>query len=452
VTKNLPPGPRRIFARRYALRGLHDRPLDFITEIAQRFGDLVYFRARRAPIFFVNHPDLIREVLVTRAEDYVRADAVRNVLRLFDGDSILVSEGDQWRQQRRLLQQGFRSERLRGYARHAEQFTEEMVRHWAVHGPVDMSDEVSRLCMKILSQVLFGTQPPPDLGCSIRAMLDARAAETGRAVSAGHRRPAGFLAKKDKALQEVHAFLEGLIETRRKDSEDCGDLLGVLVRAEPGTNCDREELQRLNRQIRDETVSMINASLDPTEAALTWTLYLVAKHPDVQDRLVAEIHDQLNGKPDSTAEQVEFPFAERVVHESLRLYPPNWALIMRRSLREATLSGFRIPQGSWLYIFPYVVHRDARFFAMPETFDPDRFTPDRFGSLQKASYIPLGLGPHVCIGKALSTIILTSILARILREFRLALPPDQSAVEPEVGIVIRPKNGLRLFATRHKIR
>ena len=145
---------------------------------------------------------------------------------------------------------------------------------------------------------------------------------------------------------------------------------------------------------------------------------------------------------------MELPFAEMVVHESLRLYPPNWALITRRCIQESTIGGYRIPKGSWLYVFPYVIHRDARWFTAPESFDPDRFAPERFGPAQRSAYMPLGLGPHVCIGKALSTIILTSMLARILQEFRLELPSDQTDMEPDVGIVIRPKKGLRLTATR----
>ena len=125
-------------------------------------------------------------------------------------------------------------------------------------------------------------------------------------------------------------------------------------------------------------------------------------------------------------------------------------LITRRCLQESTIGNYRVPQGSWLFIIPYVLHRDSRWFTEPESFDPDRFASEVFGPQQRSAYIPLGLGPHVCIGKALSTIILTSILACILQEFRLELLPNQTEVEPDVGIVIRPKNGLRLSATRER--
>ena len=189
---------------------------------------------------------------------------------------------------------------------------------------------------------------------------------------------------------------------------------------------------------------MINASLDATTAAMHWALCLVAKHQDAQARLRQELTLAVAQRQEIAAETAELPFTEMVVHESLRLYPPNWMLIPRRCQEESNLGGDRIPRGSWLYIFPYVMHRDARWFTQPALFDPDRFAPEKFGAMQRTAYMPLGLGPHVCLGKALSTIILTTMLACILREFCVSLPPDQPDVEPVVGIVVSPRSDLRL--------
>lgn len=443
-----PPGPKRLLGRRYALRGLSEQPLGFIMEMAERYGDMAYFGSWRGPIVFANHPNLVREVLVTRSHDFVRADAVRNALRMFDGESILVSEGDQWRQQRRLLQRGFRSERLRGYAQKAVEHTKETLQQWPPSGEIAVGDEMSRLCMKTLSHMLFGTQPPPELAESIRTVLDARAIETGKAVSAGHRRPAGFHRRKHQALAHVHEFLDELIHRRRSEANDHGDMLGMLVRSSQKDVDNEENQQRVDHQVRDETISMMNASLDATAAAMSWTLFLVAEHAAVQQRLRQEIEQSVGEGAEMAADHVELPFAEAVVHESLRLYPPNWVLIIRRCVQETKIGDYRIPKGSWVYIFPYVLHRDVRWFANPGAFDPDRFAPEHFGPTQKSAYIPLGLGPHVCIGQALSTILLTSILARILQEFRLELPSDQPSVEPEMGIVMKPKSDLRLLVTR----
>jgi cytochrome P450 len=251
-------------------------------------------------------------------------------------------------------------------------------------------------------------------------------------------------------LTHVNGYLDELIQTKRREPEDQGDLLGMLVRASQQDIENGESQRQVDRQVRDETISMINASLDATAAAMSWTLCLVAKHTAVQTQLYDEIQRRAGESREMEVDRVELPFAERVVHESLRLYPPNWVLIIRRCAQDTTLGGFRIPKGSWLYVFPYVVQRDARWFTDPDSFRPDRFAPDDFGPAQRSAYIPLGVGPHVCIGKALSTIILTTILARILQEFRLELPSDQLELEPDVGIVLRPKEDLQLLVTRHQ--
>ena len=206
--------------------------------------------------------------------------------------------------------------------------------------------------------------------------------------------------------------------------------------------------QRVDGQIRDEMISMINASLDPLAAAMQWALCLVARHEDIQERLRREVTVAAAGRKELTPETAELPLTEMVIHESLRLYPPNWMLIPRRCREATELGGFRIPRGSWLYVLPYVIHRDARWFTAPDSFQPDRFAPENFGGVQRTAYLPLGLGPHVCIGKALSTIVLTTTLACILREFRVSFAVDPADLRPEMGIVLRPRSDLGFTVKR----
>ncbi|MHB8865233.1 MAG: cytochrome P450 [Pirellulaceae bacterium] len=442
------PSPQGALRKSLAMSGLRDRPLDFILDMADQFGDLVHFESRQDPMIFVNHPELAREVLISRPHAFVRADAVCDALRIFDGDSILVTEGDLWRQQRRLLQEGFRAERLRGYAHEAAVQTREMLRQWPSVGSIPSGEEMAKLCTNTLFRIVLGTQSPAHLADSIRIVLDARAVEAGRAIAAEHPQTTGTTPGSDQALARVQQFLDQLICSRRREPADQEDILSMLVRssnvnAENGLGQARDDLR-----IRDETISMINASLDATTSAMHWALCLVAKHQDAQARLRQELTLAVAQRQEMAAETAELPFTEMVVHESLRLYPPNWMLIPRRCQEESNLGGDRIPRGSWLYIFPYVMHRDARWFTQPALFDPDRFAPEKFGAMQRTAYMPLGLGPHVCLGKALSTIILTTMLACILREFCVSLPPDQPDVEPVVGIVVSPRSDLRLNVRR----
>jgi len=396
---------------------------------------------------------MVREVLISQAKGFARADVVCDALRVFDGESVLVGEGDSWRQQRRLLQQGMRSQRLRSYARKAAEHARGMLRQWPSSGVIRAGDEMSAVCKKVPFDVLLGTQPPPDLEGSIRIVLDARAVETGKAVSSRRRYPPAQTQERDRALQQLRRFLDELIRQRRAEADAPGDdLVGMLVRASQPHLEDEKARRQTDRRIRDETSSMMNASLDATAAAMSWTLFLVAKHDAVQTRLREEIERGVAEHSEAAADYSPLPFAEMVVHEALRLYPPNWLLIPRRCVQESIIGGYRIARGSWVYIFPYVIHRDARWFREPEVFDPDRFAPEHFGRVQRSAYLPLGLGPHVCLGRALSTIIVTTILACILQEFQLELPHGYADMEPEVRIVIRPKGGLPLIANRRTSR
>jgi cytochrome P450 len=294
--------------------------------------------------------------------------------------------------------------------------------------------------VKVLLRIVLGTEPPLDLVESIRVVLDARAVEAGRAIAAESPQAAGSTPGSHQALSRVQRFLDELICMRRRESTDQGDILSMLVRPSKKDVDDRVSHEQVDRRIRDEMISMINASLDPMAAAMQWALCLVAKHEGVQERLRREVALAAAGRRELAPETAELPFAEMVVHESLRLYPPNWMLIPRRCREASELGGCRIPKGCWLYVFPYVIHRDARWFTAPDSFRPERFAPENFGDVQRTAYLPLGLGPHVCIGKALSTIVLTTILACVLQEFRVSLALDQPDWRPDVGIVVRPRS------------
>jgi cytochrome P450 len=444
----LPPGPKGTRSKSLALSGLRERPLEFIVEMANAFGDLVYFGSGRDPICFVTHPKLVREILVSRPQTFVRADVVCNALRVFDGNSILVTEGDLWRQQRRLLQEGFHAQRLRAYAHEAVVQTQEMLRQWPSVGTLRIGNEVAAMCVKALFSIVLGTQPPPDVVDSIRVILDARAVEAGKAVAAHYAPTAISSPEIDQALSRIHEFLDELIWVRRRESADQSDILSMLVNSASKNVNDGAVPQRVDGQIRDETISMINASLDPLAAAMQWALCLVARHEGTQERVRREVTVAAAGRKELTPETAELPLTEMVIHESLRLYPPNWMLIPRRCREASELGGFRIPRGSWLYVLPYVIHRDARWFTAPDSFQPERFAPENFGGMQRAAYLPLGLGPHVCIGKALSTIVLTTTLACILREFRVSFAREQPDLGPDVGIVLRPRSDLGFTVKR----
>src|SRR5262249_14339117 len=160
-------------------------------------------------------------------------------------------------------------------------------------------------------------------------------------------------------------------------------------------------------------------------------------------RLTAEVDEVLGGRPARFTDVARMPYAQAVIKESLRLYPPTWTLLAREAAEEVELGGFRIPKGTWMFLIPWVTQRDPRFFAHPERFDPDRFAPDRAEEIPPFAWFPFGGGPHVCIGMGLAQAEMTLVLATILQHTWLRPIPGQPPPVPEAHIAIRPRGGLR---------
>jgi len=197
-------------------------------------------------------------------------------------------------------------------------------------------------------------------------------------------------------------------------------------------------------QVRDEAMTLFNAGHDTSAAALAWIWYAVASHPEIQDKLAEEAAAVLGDRPAQYADVAQLSYTERVVKESLRLYPPTWAMVPREAVEPVELGGYQLPRGSWVYIFPYVTHHDPRFFENPQVFDPDRFAAGRVEAIPQYAYIPFGGGPRVCIGASFATMEMVLIVASVLQRFRVKLAADQGPVEPEALIAMRPKGGLRV--------
>jgi cytochrome P450 len=242
-------------------------------------------------------------------------------------------------------------------------------------------------------------------------------------------------------------LIREIIRERRASGKDHGDLLSMLLLAvdEEGDGTGMSD-----EQARDEAVTMFNAGHDSTAAALAWIWYLVARHPEVEERLVEETRRVLGSRTATANDLPNLAYTEWVVRESLRLYPPVWALFARVPQADVELGGYTIPAGSWVYIFPWVTQRDARFFENPERFDPERFAPGRVETIPQYAWIPFGGGPHVCIGQTLATSEIVLIVATVLQDFRLSFAPDQPReVVPEPLLAIRPKGGLRMTLAPH---
>jgi cytochrome P450 len=234
-----------------------------------------------------------------------------------------------------------------------------------------------------------------------------------------------------------------MIRERRATGEDRGDLLSMLLLAQD-TEGDGTSMSDL--QLRDEALTIFLAGHETTANALTWTWYLLSQHPDVEARLHAEIDSSLRGRLPTFDDLPQLPYTRMVLAESMRLYPPAWA-IGRRAIKPFEAGGYTIPAGSVILMSQYIMHRDARFFPEPERFDPERWTQAAQAERPKFSYFPFGGGARVCIGEQFAWMEGILLLATLAQHWQMRLVPDH-VVDLQPLITLRPKHGMRMTLVR----
>jgi cytochrome P450 len=441
-----PPGPRDwCFGLTLGLRSLRE-PLAFLQEMAREYGDIAYIRVGPYHSYVINHPDLIREVLVTKGKSFHKWEAQKRVFRKVDGNGLINTEGDFWLRQRRLIQKAFQQRRFGRYAEMTVERTRRRLNQWTAGAEIDLDREMSELALEIAGETLFGVDLRAQaawLGETAEVLRETFIREFLAPVPLPDWLPLPSKRRMRRAIQQLHAFIDGIIRDRRASGEDKGDLLSMLLLAvdEQGDGTGMTD-----QQARDEAVTLFNGSHDSTSAALAWTCYFIARYPGVQERLRTELEAVLGGRLATFEDLPRLTFADAVVKESLRIYPPTSALFTRQALTEVEIGGYRLARGSLAAISPYVTQRDPRWFPEPERFDPDRFGPGRVEGIPEYAYLPFGAGPHVCVGNTFAMMEITLIVATLVQRFQVELTPGQEKVVPELKVSLRPKGGVRVKA------
>jgi cytochrome P450 len=447
LTAVSPRGPKNppIVGHLYAFRS---NPLSFLIKAAREYGDLVYFKVAKQNMYLVNHPDYVREILVTNQNNFMKSRALQRSKMLL-GEGLLTSEGQYHLRQRRLVQPAFHRERLAGDAAAMSETAVRVRDRWQAGSSMDVSVEMAKLTLSVVAKTLFS------------ADVESEASEIGQAMTAVlqmfrflllpfseqlSKLPLPSIRRFEKARAKLDATIYGLIRERRKSGVDTGDLLSMLLLSQDAEKNDEEKdsVGMSDKQVRDEALTLFLAGHETTANALTWTWYLLSQNPEVERRLHAEIDAVLGGRAPMLADVGELRYTEMVLAEALRLYPPAWA-IGRMAKGDFELDGVEIAAGSICILSPYLVQRDARWFPDPEKFDPERWTTEARDSRPKFAYYPFGGGARVCIGERFAWMEGVIVLAAIAQKWRLRLVPGQR-VEPLPLITLRVKNGLGMVA------
>ncbi|MBX3191070.1 MAG: cytochrome P450 [Labilithrix sp.] len=429
-----PPRARELPVVGSSLDLLRD-PLRFLERVSREHGDAVEFNLPGQRIFLFNHPDAIEQVLVTERDRLVK-DKLTRELSVMLGNGLLVSEGAFWRKQRRLAQPGFHRERVAAYGDVMVRYAERAVADWTRGETRDVHKDMMRLTLDIVAKTLFGVEIASvarKIERSLEVLMD-RFAGIGSLIPIGLPLPSNRRAR--RAIAELDEVVYGIIRERRQGG-DQGDLISMLIAATSD-----EDGSMTDTQLRDEAMTLLLAGHETTALTLGYALHLLARHPKAAGALAAEIDEVLGDRPATAADMPRLRYAEGVVRESMRLYPPAWAL-GRETLEPCTIGGYHVPKGTQLWVAQWVVHRDARWFAEPEAFRPERWENDFAKSLPRHAYFPFGGGPRICIGNAFAMMEAVLILVTIARRFRFQ-PTTHAPIALAPSVTLRPKNGIPL--------
>ena len=434
------PGPKLSLLASLIYRPGGGNPLDFFTRLARTYGDISTYRMAGEQLFLVNEPRLIRDILVTHNRNFTKSRGLERSKRLL-GQGLLTSEGAMHLRQRRLMQPAFHRDRIAAFGDLMVGYADRMRRGWRDGETLDISREMNRLTLSIVGKTLFDVD------------VESQAAAVGEALTAVmesfwmmmlpfadtlERLPVPKLRRARLARARLDAIIYRMIADRRASGGDHGDLLSMLLAAQ-----DEDDGGAMtDQQVRDEAMTIFLAGHETTANALMWTWFLLSGAPEVEARLHAEIDRALQGRLPAMGDIASLQYVERVVTESMRLYPPAW-IIGRRAIDAYQLGDYLVPPRSILITSPYLMQRDPRFYADPERFDPDRWTPEFRAALPKFAYFPFGGGPRQCIGESFAWMELMLLVATIAQRYRLRLVPGHPVV-PQPLITLRAKYGMRM--------
>ncbi|WPB76418.1 cytochrome P450 [Archangium violaceum] len=428
-------------------------PLGLYLDSQRRLGDVVRYRMGYIYVEQLTHPDHVKHVLADASARYTKG-TVFDKTRPLVGNGLLTAEGDFWKRQRRLAQPAFHRERLAALGTRMTDTVSEMLPAWerAADGgtPLPVFQEMMRLTLTVAVRALFGVDVAQHTHAVGEAFTTALQVTNERIISPLpyqpwlYRLPTRSNRAFRRAVDTLDGIVRGLISQRRAAGTQAEDLLGMLMAASDADTGDTFD----DAQLRDEVMTLLLAGHETTATALAWTFHLLARHPEVEATLHAEVDAVLGGRMPTVAELPRLRYVGCVFEEAMRLYPPIWA-IPRVPLEDDVVDGYRIPKGDIVILVPYVTHRHPDFWPEPERFDPTRFFPENSKDRPRWAYLPFGGGQRQCIGNNFAMMEAQLILTLVAQRFRLRGVPGVPVV-PEPHVSLRPQGPMPMRVERRE--
>ncbi|GAC1642624.1 MAG: cytochrome P450 [Ktedonobacteraceae bacterium] len=423
--------------------------LSLFKRIVAECGDVGAFHFGPFPLVLFNKPEHVHMIFVEHADDFDKGDQLHNAFRPLIGDGISTSEGEKHRRNRKLIAPPFQPRHVQSYADTMVQYGEQIQQTWKDGEQIDVSAEMTALTMSIVGKVLFDADvftETDELGAAMGTSLS----HVSHKLASLFPIPANWPTPRNKRAKEAAELITGrinkMIAARRANtanSEERNDFLSILLRArdEDGTGMDDE-------QIRAESLTLFGAGHETTATALAWAWYLLTHNPDIHKKVQDEVDSALQGRSPTYADLARLPYTLQVLKETMRLYPPAYA-IARVALHDVEIDGYQFHKLGVAFVAPYTIHRRPDYYPDPERFDPERFTPENEKKLPRYAYVPFGAGPRICIGNHFAMMEGHLILATLAQRVNFELVPGQQPEpDPAHSLTIRPGGGIKVVVHR----
>ncbi|MFC0523056.1 cytochrome P450 [Pontibacillus salicampi] len=414
-------------------------PLAFLDQIQKEDTDIVRLRFGHQNIYHIKDPDILKEVLVTKADYFKKAKSFA-VLKAFVGEGLLTSEGEVHKQQRRRMQPSFTESHLSSYVMVMEEETKEMMANWKLDTPFNIHTELMNVALGIICRTMFGTDVNKDY-LTISQAIDEIMTTSTKRIRSLIKIPLSVPTKENKKYVQSILALENVISSiiqkrREQPTPTRTDLLSILMESR-----DKDGNVMSERQLRDEVMTIFLAGHETTANAMGWTMYHVATHPNVERKIMDEIQEVVGNSNLTYEHAKQLTYLKAAIHEAIRLHPPAW--LFGREAKESITIGenWGLHKGDVVHISPYVMHRQKQYYQEPDTFVPERFLDDSLKHNPRFTYLPFGGGARSCIGNHFSIIEATVVLATIYRYNSINLDKNYPVI-PNPLITLRPKEGI----------
>ena len=421
----------------------HDR-LSFLLGVTRSYGDVARFHFGPFPVLFFNTSELVHGVLVEHASDFYGGVVRERAFSPIIGNGLFVSEGDLHRRQRKILAPSFQPRHIKSYADTMVAYGERAQATWTDEQRVDINRQMIHITMSIIGKVLFDADvftEADELGAAMSIALEHVNYVFSRIVPLPLNWPLPRHRRTRRAKAILQARIQEMIDERRRDDTERDDFLSILLRTR-----DDEGNPMSDQQVHDEAITFFGAGHETTATALTWVWYLLSQHPDVYQRVRDEVDGVLQGRALTYDDLAQLPYTLRVLKESMRLYPPAYA-ISRVALRDVEVGGYSVPKDTTVFFSPYAIHRRPDYFPDPDRFNPDRFLPEREAALPRYAYMPFGAGPRICIGNHFALMEGHLLLATLAQRVTFELVPGQD-IRPDPKVTTRPRGDIQMVVHR----